>query len=316
MPRPSLRPWYPRSVHLLFCGSGWPDIVDRIAARLAPGDTIGRWDRARPLADELAATAVDVLLPSNAHVDAAAIAAGAHALRLIQQPAAGTDAIDLAAAAAHGIPVCNAPGANQTAVAEAALLLLLLCARRWPVARAAFERGAIGTPLGTELAGARLVVVGTGKTGAALAERARALGMDVLGLDSRTGRGERLAAFARADAVSLHCPLTTATRGLIDAEALAALPAHAILVNVARGPVIDRAALADALARGHLGGVGLDVYWDEPWDPRDPMFADPRVVTLPHVAGSTTRAFDAIAAIVVENLARIASGEPLRHRIS
>jgi lactate dehydrogenase-like 2-hydroxyacid dehydrogenase len=114
-------------MNLLFCGSGWPDIVDLIAARLEPGDRVHRWDRTRSLVDEIAAQAPEVILPSNGHVDASAIAAAAErGLRLIQQPAAGTDAIDKAAAAARGIPVCNAPGANQTAVAECTLLLLLL----------------------------------------------------------------------------------------------------------------------------------------------------------------------------------------------
>ncbi len=302
---------------LLFCGSGWLDIVDVIAARLPAGDRIRSWDRRRSLVDEVRAAPTDVILPSNGHVDAAVIAAAAaHGLRLIQQPAAGTDGIDLAAAAERGIPVCNAPGANQTAVAEAALLLLLLCARRWPAARAAFERGTIGSPLGVELAGSSLLVVGAGKTGGAFADRARALGMDVHTSDSRTGRAALLAALGRADAVSLHCPLSPATRGLIDGEALAALPAHAIVVNVARGPVIDQDALRAALARGHLGGVGLDVYWDEPWHPDDPLFAHPKVVTLPHVAGSTTAAFDQIAAIVIDNLARLKRSQPLAHRIA
>lgn len=304
-------------MNLLFCGSGWPDIVDLIAARLDPGDHIRCWDRTRPLVDELAAAPPDVLLPSNGHVDAAAIAAAAErGLRLIQQPAAGTDAIDKAAAAARGIPVCNAPGANQTAVAECTLLLLLLCARRWGIARQKFEQAQIGSPLGTELAGAHLVVVGAGRTGKAVASRAEALGMRVTLLDSRTTRAAFLAALATADAVSLHVPLTPATTGLVDAEALNAMPPHALLVNVARGPVIDRVALEDALARGHLGGVGLDVFWQEPWDPRDTLFQDPRVVTLPHVAGSTTQAFDGIAAIVVDNVGRLKRGLQLRHRIA
>jgi phosphoglycerate dehydrogenase-like enzyme len=304
-------------VHLLFCGSGWPDIVARIESRLAPGDRIRVWDRRRPLAAEIVAAPTDVILPSNGHIDAAAIAAAVeHGLRLIQQPAAGTEGIDLAAARARDVPVCNAPGANQTAVAEAALLLLLLCARRWPAARVAFEESVLGAPLGVELAGSSLLVIGAGRTGGALADRARALGMDVRTTDSQTTRAELLAALDLADAVSLHCPLTPRTRGMIDAEALAALPAHAILVNVARGPVIDRDALVAALARGHLGGVGLDVYWDEPWDPADPLFAHPRVVTLPHVAGSTTQAFDAITGIVLGNVERLKRGEALAHRIA
>ncbi len=300
---------------LLFCGSGWLDIVELIAARLPAGDRLRSWDRTRPLVDEVSAAPPDVLLPSNARVDAAVIAAATPRLRLIQQPAAGVDAIDLAAATAHGVPVCNAPGANQVAVAEAALLLLLLCARRWPVARAQFERGVIGSPVGVELAGSRLVVLGGGRTGTALATRARALAMTVDVLGSATTRAELHAALRTADAVSVHCPLTPATRGLLDADALAALPAHAIVVNVARGPVIDRAALEAALARGHLGGVGLDVFWQEPWDPQDPLFAHPRVVTLPHVAGSTTAAYTGIVDVIVGNLDRLRQGAPLLHRV-
>ncbi|KAB2890229.1 MAG: hydroxyacid dehydrogenase [Kofleriaceae bacterium] len=286
-----------RPVHILFCGSGWLDIVDLIASRLSPADKLRSWDRRRSLVDEVLAAPTDVILPSNALVDARVIGAAVeHGLRLIQQPAAGTDGIDLAAAAARGIPVCNAPGANQVAVAEAALLLLLLCARRWPAARSAFDQGIIGSPLGVELAGA--------------------LGMHVRTTSSSTSRAELLAELDRADAVSLHCPLDDRTRGMIDAEALAAMQPHAILVNVARGAVIDKDALQDALARGHLGGVGLDVYWQEPWDPADPLYAHPRVVTLPHVAGSTTRAFDQIAAIVVENVTRLKRGDALMHRIA
>lgn len=304
-------------MQLLFCGSGWPEVPALLARRLGPDHHLRTWDRRRPLVDELAAAPVDVLLPSNAPVDAAVLAAaGAGGLRLVQQPAAGTDGIDLAAARAHGVPVCNAPGANQVAVAEAALLLLLLCARRWPEARAAFAAGVIGSPPGTELAGATLLVVGPGRTGGALVERARALGMVVRTAGSRTTRAELLAELARADAVCLSCPLSPATRGLLDARALATLPAHALVVNVARGAVIDRDALVAALDRGHLGGVGLDVFWEEPWDPADPLFAHPRVVTLPHVAGSTTQAFDRIADIVVDNVGRLQRGEALRHRIA
>ncbi|MBK9035800.1 MAG: hydroxyacid dehydrogenase [Myxococcales bacterium] len=303
-------------MELLFCGSGWPAIVEVIGARLAPGDRIRRWDRRAPLVEVVRAAPPDVLLPSNGHIDAAVIAAAVPRLRLIQQPAAGTDGIDVAAARAHGVPVCNAPGANHVAVAEAALLLLLALARRWPLAQRAFAAGAIGEPLGVELAGRRLTIVGLGKTGSALADRARALGLRVTGVTSQTSRPELLAHLAQSDAVSLHCPLTPATRGLLDADALAALPAHALVVNLARGPVIDRAALVAALARGHLGGVGLDVFWDEPWDPGDPLFDDPRVVTLPHVAGSTTEAFGRIAEIVVGNVGRLRRGDELMHRIA
>jgi phosphoglycerate dehydrogenase-like enzyme len=299
-------------VRLLFCGSGWLPIVDLIATRLPPEDTIEIWDRARPLTSVI--TDADVVLPSNAFLTAEVIAAAARC-RLIQQPAAGHDKIDLAAARARDIPVCNAPGANHVAVAEAALFLLLACARRLPAAQAAFARREIGVPLGVELAGKTLGIVGPGRTGTAVAERARALGMTVRTLGRGATPDDRRAFFAAFDAVSIHCPLTEQTRGLVGAEAFAAMKPGAMLINVARGQVIDRAALAAALASGALGGVGLDVVWHEPWDPADPLFRDPRVVVLPHVAGSTEEAFLRIAEIVWDNLGRLRRGEPLAHRI-
>jgi len=294
-------------VKLLFCGSGWLPIVDRIAARLPTGMSIAMWDRRLPLVDAVAG--YDVLLPSNAPITADVIAAAAR-LRLIQQPAAGTDRIDRAAASARGVPVCNAPGTNQVAVAELALLLLLSLARRMPLAARAFAAREVGTPLGFELAGKTLGIVGMGRTGSALADRARALGMTVLGL---ARDGDRARFWAACDAISLHCPLDASTRGMIDDAALAAMKPGALLVNVSRGGVIDRAALVRALPR--LGGVGLDVHWDEPPDPADPLYGDPKVIALPHVAGSTEEAFARIVDVVIDNLGRVTRGEPLLHRV-
>ena len=182
-------------VRILFCGSGWLPVVDLIAARLPAGTTIATWDRALPLAGALAG--VDVVLPSNAPLTADVIAAATE-LQLIQQPAAGTERIDRAAAAARGIPVCNAPGANHVAVAELALLLLLSLARRVPLAARAFAAREVGTPLGFELAGKTLGIIGMGRAGTALAERARALGMTVLGL-ARRRRPRRVLPRVRRD---------------------------------------------------------------------------------------------------------------------
>lgn len=298
---------------LLFCGSGWLPIVDRIAARLPAGSTIERWDRRTPLAKVVAD--VDVVLPSNAAVGIDAITA-AKQLRLIQQPAAGTEKIDRAAATARGIPVCNAPGTNHVAVAEHALLLLLALARRLPAAQRAFTAGDIGVPLGIELSGKTLGIVGAGRAGRALAERARALGMLVITIGRDADLAARRAFFAAADAISLHCPLDPSTRGMIDDAAFAALKPGALVVNCARGGVIDRDALVRALASDRLGGIALDVHWDEPPDPTDPLYADPRVIALPHVAGSTEEAFARIVAVVIENLSRLARGEPLLHRVA
>jgi phosphoglycerate dehydrogenase-like enzyme len=299
-------------MRLLFCGSGWLPIVDYIAARLPTGSSIERWNREVPLASVVGD--IDVLLPSNAHVTADVIAAASQ-LRLIQQPAAGTEHIARDAAIARGIPVCNAPGKNHVAVAELALYLLLALARRAPLAARAIASREVGVPLGIELAGRTLGVIGTGRTGGALAERARALGMTVVSLARGATAADRRAFFAACDAISIHCPLTDATRGLVGADAFAAMKPGALLINVARGGVIDREALLAALASGRLGGVGLDVHWEEPPDPADPLYADPRLVALPHVAGSTEEAFARIADVVVENLVRLQRGEPLLHRV-
>jgi len=300
-------------MRLLFCGSGWLPIVDQIAARLPPDATIAIWDRATPLTTAIAE--IDVLLPSNAAITPDVVHA-APRLRLIQQPAAGTERIDRAAAAERAIPICNAPGANHVAVAETALFLLLALARRAPLAARAFAAREVGVPLGVELAGKTLGVIGMGRAGTAVAERARALGMTIVALGRGASPDERLAFFAAAHAITIHCPLTPETRGLIDAAALAAMRPGVLLVNCARGAVIDRAALAAALTTDRLGGVGLDVHWHEPPDPADPIYADPRVLALPHVGGSTVEAFSRIADIVVENLHRLTRGEPLRHRVA
>jgi phosphoglycerate dehydrogenase-like enzyme len=300
-------------MEILFCGSGWVDVVPLLRARLDPTDTLRTWDRSRPLVDEVAT--VEVILPSNGPIDAAVIDA-APRLRLIQQPAAGYERIDVDAARARGIPVCNAPGANPIAVAEAVLLLMLSLARRVPEARAAFADARIGSPVGVQLTGRTLGIVGRGRTGDALATRAEALGMDVIAIGSRATAAERAAFWPACDVISLHCPLTPATRHLIDATTLAAMKPGAFLINAARGGIVDRASVEAALASGRLGGLGLDVFWEEPWDPDDPLWRHPHVVTLPHVAGSTTDAFDAIVGIVVENIGRLRRGAALLHRVS
>ena len=298
---------------VVFCGSGWFEILDFIRARLPAGASLVAWDRVTPLTEAL--RDANVVLPSNAPFDRAAMEAPAE-LVLVQQPAVGMDGIDLAAARARGVPVCNAPGTNPPSVAEAALFLILALARRLKGAQRAFAEAHIGVPLGVELCGKTLLVVGLGQSGSRLARAAEALGMCVLAARSSTPRAELLAMCTQADVVSVHCPLTPATRGLIGAEALTAMKPGAFLVNCARGPIVDRGALADALASGRLGGVGLDVYWDEPWDPADPLLTREDVVTMPHVAGSTAEAFGRIADIVAENVRRVMSGEPLLHRVA
>jgi phosphoglycerate dehydrogenase-like enzyme len=297
---------------ILFCGVGWLPIVDTIESQLPAHHQLVRWDRQRPLAEIVGD--VEVLLPSNGRIDDAVLAA-APRLRLIQQPAVGVEPIDLAAARARGIPVCNSPGMNHIAVAEAALFFVLALARRVTQAQRAFAAATIGEPLGRQLGGRTLGVVGPGRSGKALGERAAALGMNVVYLGRGATAEEQRAFFSSCDVISLHCPLNAETRGLVGAEAFAQMKRGVHLVNVSRGDVIDQAACRAALRDGVLGGLGLDVFWEEPWDPADPLFADPRVVVLPHVAGTTEESAAAVTAIILGNIARLERGEPLLHRV-
>jgi phosphoglycerate dehydrogenase-like enzyme len=299
-------------MRLVYCGTGWLPVVDLIRERLPLGASIAVRDPSRPVREQLADA--DVILPSNVAIDDAALAA-APRLRLIQQPAAGVDGIDLHAARRRGIPVCNAPATNPVSVAETAALLMLACARRWRRAQRAFAAREVGAPLGTELAGKTLGVVGMGASGRALGRIARGLGMHVRGVTSTSPPAAWAALLADADVVSLHVPLTAATRGLFGSSMLARVKPGAILINCARGPVIDREALLVALDSGRLSAVGLDVHWREPWDPSDPLYARDEVVTLPHIGGSTAESLVRIASIVADNVGRLMRCDELRHRI-
>jgi phosphoglycerate dehydrogenase-like enzyme len=229
---------------MLFCGSGWHTYVEILDRAMPPGCRVELWDRKAPL--EQAVADVQVLLPSNALITAPVIAA-ARDLRLIQQPAAGIENIDLDAARARAIPVCNAPGMNQVAVAELALFLMLALVRRAPEAMAVFREGRIGEPIGRELRGRSLGIIGMGRSGRALARLAEGAGMTVASVGSRRTDAEWEAFLRAADIISIHCPLTPATRGLLDDRAFSMLKPGALLVNCARGAIVERAALERAL---------------------------------------------------------------------
>jgi phosphoglycerate dehydrogenase-like enzyme len=300
-------------VRLLFCGSGWLPIVDAIRQDLPDGCEIHIWDRAQPLAEALAG--VQVILPSNHRIDAAAIAA-APELRLIQQPAAGIDAIDLAAARARDVPVCNAPGANRVAVAETVFLLALSLARRLPEAQSGFAQRTIGVPLGRELREMTLGIIGLGRSGSAVAEIAAGFGMDVVSIGSTSTADEAAALYRRSDVITIHCPLNDQTRGLIGGDQLAKMKPGVLLINCARGPIVDRSALEEALDSGHVRGLGIDTYWQEPWDPTDPLWSRPNVIALPHIAGSTEESFRRIAGIVCSNIRLILEGKAPKYVVN
>ncbi|MBV8702693.1 MAG: 2-hydroxyacid dehydrogenase [Acetobacteraceae bacterium] len=246
-------------------------------------------------------------------------------LRLIQLMSAGYDRIDIAAARRAGVPVCNNGGANAVAVAEHALLLMLAVSRRlaWQHAMVVSGRwrgNDVASVRLFELYGRTLGIVGLGTIGKKVARLARAFGMDVLYYDiARLSEDEADQLGVRfrllnellrgSDIVSLHVPLTRLTRHMIGAAELRLMRPDAYLINTCRGPVVDEAALHEALASGAIAGAGLDVFEQEPPAADNPLFALDNVVLTPHFAGPTwdnqyTRFRNAF-----DNVQRVARGE-------
>jgi glyoxylate reductase len=235
-------------------------------------------------------------------------------LRAIANYAVGTDNIDLAAAAARGIQVGVTPDVLTDATADLAFALLLAAARNIVSAAAAARSGAWRTwePagwIGADVAGATLGIVGYGRIGQAVASRARGFDMEVLHT-RETPLGELL---ERSDFVSLHAPLTDETRHLIDADALKRMKASAILVNTARGALVDQQALLAALDAGEIGAAALDVTDPEPPPPGDPILAHEKVLVVPHIGSATHTTREKMTEIAVENLLAALAGEPMPH---
>ncbi|MCG8589793.1 MAG: D-glycerate dehydrogenase [Proteobacteria bacterium] len=259
-------------------------------------------------------------------IDAALIAA-APRLRVISSYSTGVDHIDLAAARERGIPVGHTPGVLTEATADLAFALLLSAARRLPEAHECVQsgrwaRGPGWEPdflLGRELHGATLGIVGAGAIGQAVARRARGFGLHVLAWNRTPRRLPELEftsldeLLARSDFVSVHVALTPETRGLLDARALARMKPDAILVNTARGGIVDEAALADALREGRLAGAGLDVFEREPLPEDHPLATAPGVALAPHVGSATHATRARMAELAVDNLLAGLEGRPLPH---
>ncbi|HEY3911350.1 MAG TPA: D-2-hydroxyacid dehydrogenase [Stellaceae bacterium] len=254
-------------------------------------------------------------------------------LRFIQSIGAGTDQFPREELAARGIRLASARGVNARAVAEHAMALMLALSRRLPEARdnqrTRTWRGMIGdlSQREDELGGKTLLVVGLGDIGGRLAPLAKAFDMHVVGLRRHPafGRGAADAVHAMdelnallpdADFVALTCPLTVETENLIDAEALSRMKPTAYLVNVARGRVVDEAALIEALATHRIEGAGIDVTAEEPLGPSSPLWAMEHVLITPHTAGETRRYEDNVIEILLDNLGRLwRDEEPLRNQI-
>jgi glyoxylate reductase len=264
-------------------------------------------------------------------VDAELLDAAGPNLRVVANVAVGYDNFDLEAAAARGVAVANTPGVLDDATADLTLALLLAAARRLGEgerlirARRPWAWG-LDFMLGHDLRDKRLGIVGLGSIGGRVAHRARAFGMTIA-YANRNAADQALVAelgaerleldelLASSDFVSLHTPLTPQTRGLISAERLALMKPDAILVNTARGAVVDEAALAAALRAGRLGAAALDVYEHEP--EVDPALLELENVTLlPHLGSGTVETREEMAKLAARNVVAAVRGEPLPTPVS
>lgn len=307
----------------VFATHGLPGAIEA----LAPRCDLDVWPaREAPGPDALAARLAEadgLLCLLTDRVDAALLGR-APRLRAISSVSVGVDHIDLSAATARAIPVGHTPGVLTETTADLAFALLLATARRVVEADRLVRSGGWRTwepdlLLGRDVHGATLGILGLGAIGRAVARRALGFGMRVLAW-SRTRRplGDLEGAvtwsdlpelLTAADFVSLHVPLAPETRGLLDAPALGLLKPGAILVNTARGGIVDETALAAALREGRLAGAGLDVFEREPLDPASPLLALPNVVLAPHIGSASVATRERMARLAAENLLAALAGE-------
>jgi len=243
----------------------------------------------------------------------------APSLRVVANHAVGVDNVDVRACTARGVWVTNTPDAVTESTADLTWALILAVARRVGegerlVRSGRFRAWAPTLLLGLELRGATLGIVGLGRIGEAVARRARGFGMHVVYSTQRGGLAlEEL--LAQSDVVTLHCPLTAATRHLIDAPRLAQMKRGALLINTSRGPVVDEAALAAALESGQLGGAGLDVFENEP-QVHPGLIGREDVVLLPHLGSGTHTTRALMATMALTDAARVLRGERPLHPVN
>lgn len=311
--------------------------------RQLPGEAIGRLGRHVELQvweDELPPPR-EALLERVRNVDGlitlltdkvdAALLAAAPSLRAVSNVAVGYDNIDVHACSARRIPVGNTPGVLTETTADFAFAMLMGLARRVAEADAYVRAGQWRTwsptlLLGADVHGATLGLVGLGQIGAAVARRARGFGMRVLYVNRRPHpqleaelglrRVDKATLLAESDFLSLHVPLTPETRHWVGRAELAAMKPGAMLINTARGPVIDQAALAEALAQGKLGGAALDVTDPEPLPLDSPLLKLPNVLLAPHIASASHATRGLMASMAVDNLLAALEGRRPPHCVN
>jgi phosphoglycerate dehydrogenase-like enzyme len=263
---------------------------------------------------------IDVLIPTMSQITRSLIEQGDR-LRLIQQCGSGIEGVDLQAARDYNIWVANVPtdvSGNADSVAELGIYMMIGLARDPRGMARSLANRKMGEPPGRALDGQIVGLVGLGGIGKALAKRLKPFGVRLIGLKRHNSQAARRdlglewvgepqdfhRLLARSDYVVLCLPLTSETTRLMDRDAFSSMKSGAFLINLSRGGLVDRDALEAALASGRIGGAGLDVFWEEPPDPGDPIF-NYNVVATPHIAGSTNVSMQGIVKVVAENIRRV-----------
>ncbi len=262
----------------------------------------------------------DILIPTMTRITTDVLG-DADCLKLIQQCGAGLEGVDIQAARDRGIRVANVPtdiSGNADSVAELAIYLMVGLSRDFKGMAHSLETGRMGEPRGRALSGKTVGIVGIGGIGRALIRRLRGFDVRLIGIKRRAsddaadelglewigGPEELSELLGRSDYVVLSLPLTPDTFHLMNSNTFRQMKPDGYLINLARGGLVDRDAMEQALAEGAIAGAGLDVFWDEPPDPRDPIFQY-NVLATPHVAGSTDISVRGIVKVVAENIRRI-----------
>lgn len=309
-------------MRITICANGFRRMREGLQA-LLPADEVAE---CKP--DDAAAAAAhsEVLIPIMAPITAAAFASSR--LRLVQQYGVGLEGVDVAAATRAGVPVANVPSAgsgNAESVAEFAIAQMIMLGRDLPQAQANFRQRRFGAPLGRALWQSTVTIVGYGDIGQEVARRLAGWGVRIVAVSRRgavggTRRDTEVhvarhvaadglhGALAEADYVVVAAPASAGNLGLIDRAAFEAMRPGAFIVNIARGPVIDYTALLEALRSGRLAGAALDVFWQEPFDPDDPLLRE-RLIATPHIAGVTEECFHGVGRAVVANIERLRAGD-------
>jgi glyoxylate reductase len=313
-----------------------PPVAHVFVTRRLPGPALERLDAAHEVEiwpDRLpppyetlrgkAARAEGLLTLLTERIDAAVIN-GSPRLRAISNYAVGYDNIDVDAATRRGIPVGNTPDVLTEATADLTFALLLAAARKLPEAIDAVREGDWltwdpGRYLGQEVHGATLGIIGFGRIGRAVAKRAEGFDMTVLHASARATASTRRpleALLQQSDFVSIHCPLTPETHHLIDAAALEQMRPTAILINTARGPIVDQHALRQALSDGTIAGAALDVTDPEPPPAGDPLLSAPNLIVAPHIGSATRATRERMTELAVENLLAGLEGRAMPHQVN